>query len=208
MGEFLAVSAFMTEDADAVRAAAGRFFAAHFCPAATPAASPVTDDDVLLFPPANRWTVVMWPPYFADLAAVEPISRDLEVVASTVRIHDGDYWSHALVRDGVTVDRFASMPDYFTDDAREIARLADKYAGRASVVAEAVGCPVETIAPYFAGGGRAFAEDEFELDDPWVFVDFWGRIGVRYPEDVSAFAGRLRLTPGWLDKLPSGDAEL
>ena len=42
--------------------------------------------------------------------------RELRVLASIVRIHDGDYWSHALLRGGVILDRFASMPDYFTDD--------------------------------------------------------------------------------------------
>lgn len=227
MGEFVAVSAFRTEDADSVLAAAGRFFMANAW-LAKPGQNtePVTDNDVLGFPPVNGWTVVNWPSYFTELAAAEFISRDLAVLCSTVRIHDGDYWSHSLLRNGVTLDRFATMPDYFTDDPTEIARLTAKYAGQPAVIAEAVGCPVDDVAPYLVPVdledgedeegyyvvepemGRAFPDDEFELDSPWVFVDFWRRFGPRYPDDLSTYLWRLGLAEGWLDKLPGGDAEL
>lgn len=59
-----------------------------------------------------------------------------------------------------------------------------------------------------AAGVKAFPDDEFELDSPWVFVDFWRRFGPHHPEDLSTCAARLRLAPGWLDKLPTGDPEL
>jgi len=227
VGEFVAVSAFRTDDADRVLAAAGRFFSTNMWPAVrVEGAQEVTDDDVLVFAPVNGWTVVVWPGYFTELAAAEFISRDLSVLTSTVRIHDGDYWSHSLLRNGVMLDRFATMPDYFTDDPAEIARLTAKYAGRPAAIAEAVGCPVDQVAPYLMQVdledgedeegyyveepelGRAFPDDEFELDSPWVFVDFWRRLGPRYPANLSAYRGRLRLAAGWLDKLPGGDAEL
>lgn len=219
----MAVSAFRTGNADGVLTAAGRFFSTNTCLAEqVPDAEPVTEDDVLAFRPVNGWTVVMWPLYFTELAAAESISRDLGVLASTVRIHDGDYWSHALLRNGATLDRFATMPDYFTDDPIEVARLTAKYAGQPALVAETLGCPVEQVAPYLVQVnvedgedeegyyvvepeiGRAFPDDEFELDSPWVFIDFWRRIGPRYPDDSSARMGRLRLADGWLDKLPGG----
>ncbi|HEX5542440.1 MAG TPA: hypothetical protein VFX60_12915 [Micromonospora sp.] len=226
MGEFIAVSAFKTEDAGGVLAATGRFFSTNGWPAdAVENSEPVSGDDVRIFPPVNGWTVVVWPEYFLELAAVEFVSRDLGALASTVSIHDGDYWRHVLLRDGVTLDRFASEPGYFSDDPEDIARLATRYAGRPDLVAEAVGRPVEQVAPYLIhvpwddgededGSydaepelGRAFPDDEFELDSPWVFVDFWRRIGPRYPENLSPYADRLRLAPGWLEKLPHGDAE-
>jgi hypothetical protein len=56
--------------------------------------------------------------------------------------------------------------------------------------------------------GKAFPDDEFELDSPWVFVDFWRRLGPRYPQHPSASPARIRLASGWLNKLPAGDAEL
>jgi hypothetical protein len=218
MGEFITVSAVETKDEAAVLAAVGQFFESCSWPA-KPAGNtePVTEDDVLLFPPLNGWIVILWPGYFTELAAVEFISRELGVLASTVRIHDGDYWSHSLLHNGVTLDRFASMPDYFTDDPTEVARLKAAYAGQPAVVAEAVGCQTAQIAAYFVPVetegdqdemGKAFDDDEFELDEPWVFTDFWRRIGPVYPEDLLAFTGRLRLASGWLGKVPAGDAEL
>jgi hypothetical protein len=49
------------------------------------------------------------------------------------------------------------------------------------------------IAPYFATVGenhmgKAFADDEFELSNFWVFTDFWRRVGISYPADVSKTA--------------------
>ncbi|SFR26551.1 hypothetical protein SAMN04488564_11043 [Lentzea waywayandensis] len=214
MGEFTAATAFRVEDAGAVLAAAGRFFAEHSCPAAlVPDADPATEDEVQVFPPVNGWTVILWPAYFFELAAAEFMSLDLGALASTARIYDGDYWNHSLLRDGVLLDTFASMPDYFTDDADEVARLSAKYAGHPAVIAEAVGCPVGDLVPYLVHlgddeAGKAFPDDEFALDSPWVFVDFWRRFGPIYPEDLSSHVGRIRLAPGWLDKLPSGDAGL
>ena len=219
MGEFVTASAFRTEDSTALTEAIRGFFAAHSWPTAD-IAEPSTEDDVLIYPPKNGWTTVMWPAYFTELAAVEHISRVLGVLASTVAIHDGDYWRHVLWQDGVVLDRFAGIPDYFTDDEAEVARLSAKYRGQPAIVAEAVGVSVEQIAPYLVQIvleeeedeepelGRAFPDDEFELDSPWVFVDFWRRLGPGYPDDLSAIVAGIRLAPGWLRKLPVGDAEL
>jgi hypothetical protein len=58
----------------------------------------------------------------------------------------------------------------------------------------------EDIGPYFARprplrrvwarllgapahGVKAWPDDRFHLDDPWVFADFWNRLGITYPED-------------------------
>lgn len=227
MGEFVTVSAFRTEAISDVLDAVGRFFAEHGWRTDQPdEAQPATEDDVLIYPAAAGWTVVGWPGFFTELAAAQYVSRELGVLASTVRLHDGDYWSHSLLRDGVILDRFATMPDYFTDDPAEAARLTAKYAGRPAVVAEAAGVPLGQIVPYLVhvvsedaededgysveepAMGKAFPADEFDLDDAWVFVDFWRRLGIGYPSDIRAYAARLRLAPGWSGKVPAGDAEL
>jgi hypothetical protein len=49
--------------------------------------------------------------------------------------------------------------------------------------------------------GKAFPEDEFELDNPWVFIDFWRRLGIVYPEDGEEPQRCLRFTAGF-DGLP------
>ncbi|BEL04066.1 hypothetical protein Q0Z83_022570 [Actinoplanes sichuanensis] len=217
MGQFVTVSAFRVGDTAKVKDAAMSFFAARSWPAELVAAGePVVAEDVLIYAPVSGWTVIVWPGYFTELAAVEFMSRELNALASTVRIHDGDYWSHTLLRDGDTLDRFATMPDYFTDEPAEVERLRAKYAGRPAVVAETTGSPMADVAPYLvqadpvdeSSAGKAFVDDEFDLDDPWVFVDFWRRLGPRYPDDISAHQARIRPAADWVNKLSGGDAEL
>ena len=139
----------------------------------------------------------------------------------------GTFVTAVLLRDGVVLDRFASMPSYFTEDAGEIERLRAKYLGNAEVIADTVGCPVEQLALYLVHVdeeevedddegfddvepelGKAYPDDEFELDNPWVFVDFWRRFGPRYPDDMTSSVARVRPAPGWMNRLPVGDAEL
>jgi len=228
MGEFISVSAFQTDQTDRVLDAASRFFSASDCLAVQPEGIDVDHaNDVLVFAAAQGWTVVAWPSYFADAPAAVAISAELDLLASTVSIHDGDYWRHLLIRSGQVLDRFASMPDYFTDDPEEIAANAATWAGNATVVADAFHRHDTDVARYFVhditdaddggdeeeeepdpGLGGAFDDDEFDRAEPWVFVDFWRRIGITYPADVTAFAGRLRLAPGWSGRLPAGEEEL
>ncbi len=227
MGEFVTVTAFREDASAEVLNAVDLFFSSNGWPTARIVdTEPPTGDDVAIYPPEGGWTVVVWPGYFTELAAAEFISRAMGVLASTVRVHDGDYWSHSLLRNGVFVDRFATMPDYFTDDPEQVSRLKAKFAGQPALVARATGRPVEQIAPYLVHVeleqgeddegwddvepdlGKAFPDDEFDLDSPWVFVDFWRRLGIRYPQDEASPQARLRLAPGWSGKLPAGDAEL
>jgi hypothetical protein len=222
MGEFVAASAFQTDRVDQVQEAVEGFFAEHQWPAHRTGLGTAASDDVLIFAPVNGWTVVLWPTYFSDVPAAEFVSRALGVLASSAHIYDGDYWGHTLLRGGQVVDRFASMPDYFTDDAEEVAALARTWAGNPVAVAEAIGCSVADVAPYLvpividsgeddddldeepAGFGKALPDDEFDLDNPWVFVDFWRRLGITYPADMTGFANRIRLAANWLGKLPGG----
>jgi hypothetical protein len=143
--------------------------------------------------------------------AYPPVSQRLGGVGSAVTIHDGDYWTHTLLRDGQTLDRFASMPDYFANDPDAIARLVAKFVGNPAVVAATLGCPVDQVAPYLVHAmvtehldsllldgpdlDPAYADDEFDRESPWVFADFWRRAGITYPPDVSAYAAHLRLAP-------------
>ena len=97
--------------------------------------------------------MVLWPTYFAEVATAEHMSRDLGVLTRTARIYDGDYWIHSLP-DSVTLDGFVSMPDYFTDDVDEVARLSARYAGQPAVIADATGCPIGRLALYFVRIGE------------------------------------------------------
>lgn len=233
MGEFLAASAFRTQNADALCAAIAQFFSEHGYPAQRVEPGDPRDgsgNDAAVYEPAGAWCVVTWPTYMQDGPAVEAITTMLGTTASSIRVHDGDYWVHRLVENGRTLDRFASMPDYFAADPHspETARLAAEWAGHPGVLATALGAAESDIAPYLLqapalddededadhfeepGGswGKAFADDEHDRANVWVFVDFWRRIGITYP---AASDGRsmppkhlLRLPAGAALKLPQG----
>ncbi|MFI5934780.1 hypothetical protein [Actinoplanes sp. NPDC051494] len=220
MGLFLATSAFRTEDLDAVLDAVPIFFRTNSWPTEQITGNgAATADDIRVFAPENGWTVVLWPPSFIEEAAARFMSRGLGVLASSVRVHDGDYWRHVLLRDGDVLDRFASMPEYFTDDPGEVARLRARFAGHPAVVAAAVGCTTAQLAPYlvhadldhdgeFVDHGKAFPEDRSGVDNPWVFASFWAQFGPHYPDDPEADKARIRLAPGWMEGLPYRDGDL
>ena len=210
MGLFLTASAFRTTDTEAVRGAALAFFAELGWPAEVVPADD-TEDDVRVYPAEHGWTVVLWPEYFFEEPAVESISRALGVVTSAVHVYAGDYWVHTLLRDGEVLDRFASVPGYFSDDPD----LPLRYAGNAALIAEVTGARAADLEPYLIHLGDdddelgpAFPDDEFDLTDVWVFADFWRRVGPRYPDDIVGHAAQVRLAPGWQDKLPTGESEL
>jgi hypothetical protein len=213
MGVFLAVSAFRDRDVAEVTAALERFVADHGSSTGT---EPRPEDDVSVFAPVAGWTVVLWPPTFVghDPAAARHMSGTLGTVASTVHIYDGDYWAHRLFRAGEELDRSASTPAYWAESDEDAAQLRDAWTGDASLLASVVGT-AERLEPYLTPlndgdepPGKAFEGDEFELDDPWVFVDFWRHLGITYPADPTASAHRLSLATGWAGKLPAGDGEL
>jgi hypothetical protein len=213
MGLFLAASAFRDRDVDQVTAALEQFLADHGW---STDGDPRSEDEVRLFAPVGGWTVVLWPPYFNghDSIAARELSATLGTVASTVHIYDSDYWVHRLFRAGEELDRSASTPAYWAESEEEAIRLRAAWTGNAAVVADTVGRPAAGLEPYqtpLEDGdeppGKAFDDDENELDDPWVFVDFWRRLGITYPADPTAWARQLWLKSGWLGQLPA-DGEL
>jgi hypothetical protein len=204
MGEFVAVSAVRTGNLDAVGEAALDFFRTHSCAAEQIPATGRAQDaaDLRIYGPGDGWTVILWPQPFAELAAAEFVSRRLGTLVSSISLYDGDYWRHVLFRDGEVLDRFGNVPDYFAENEQDAARLRDKFGGQPAVVADAVGCPPERLAPYLV---RADLDED---TDPWIFVEFWRQFGPRYPEDLTEDRIRIRLAPDGLDKLPYGDGDL
>jgi hypothetical protein len=189
MGGFMALTALSVADTAAVTSAIGRYASEHGVSVEVLGPEFVDVPDVAtVSPPAGGWTVVAWPTHFAGLAGASAwLSSDFGTVASTVTFYDGDFWQHIVYRYGVERDRFTSMPDYFAEDPDEIAGLRREWAGNAEVLEELFGLPAASVAPYLTEPVRrlAFPDDEFELDDPWVFVDFWRRLGITYPDPAS-----------------------
>jgi hypothetical protein len=220
MGGFVSMTAVRRDDLDAVVDALTRYGAAHAVPAR--AVDPPTGDPphtAYVWAPTGGWTVVSWPGYFTGgTAAGRWLSDDADALVSSMEGHDGDFWMHVLWRGGLEVDRFASFPDYFTDDRAEGRRLAREWAGDPDAVAAAVGVPTEQVAPYllhphsagFFGRllarRRPFPDDSHVLGDFWVFTDFWRRMGITYPADDTAPVRAVTYADS--QALPSGGPSL
>ncbi len=216
MGHFLAVSAFRDQNVQSVSEAVIAY-SNHFdceCDLLT-ADEPNDACDALVFPPDNGWTVILWPSYFNiyDIELCRDVSSTLAAIVSTVHVYDGDYWAHALIESGTVRDVFASMPYYFAESPEDAARLTAQWSGNANVFGDVLGVSPDSIAPYFVhlpeDGSPldriAFSDDEFPLDDIWVFTDFWRRIGVSYPDPPTNFARILRFNRRFDRKLPSSN---
>lgn len=168
-----------------------------------------------LWAPRNGWIVTIWPTHFTGLNAVAQwLSGELTTLVSTIDVYDGDFWNHVLWRDGAEADRFSSWPDHFEADRHEAKRLKQEWAGRPDVLAESFGVPENHITPYlippYSSGvfgwwmrrRKPFPDDTTELADIWIFIDFWRRLGIHYPDAPPARS--IRFTGRGSDGLPVG----
>lgn len=140
------------------------------------------------------------------------VTRALGIVAVTVNVHDGDFWSMEVLRSGALIDRFSPWGDYFSED--EVTAAADrlKFQGDPAAVASVLECPVEVLKPYYRyvgdqAVGKAVPGDEFPLEDFWVFTDIWRRFGASYPTNPEVFAARARFARRFTTRLPTWNGE-
>lgn len=150
-----------------------------------------------------------------DAVFYQGLSQALGCLISTADIYDGGSWSHILVENGRLLDRFSSCPADHASAPHENERMRREWRGDAEVIAAHLNVTPDAIRPYLVhreiqaprrtrGGlqaalqwmgltGRqdlpsttkAFPDDEYTLDDCWVFVDFWRRLGISYPGEES-----------------------
>jgi hypothetical protein len=225
MGEFIDAAAVRAAPAPLAQALAG-YLADHGV-----AATEVSDPDfadILLYPSAGGWTLMLWPQGAggALTAAAEDLSRRLDAVASVISVFDGDFWSHVLFDRGDERDRFASMPNYFEEDPDRVEELRRRWAGHPAVVAATLDVPENQVAAYLVHESddaeaevdengayilpadyrpaMAFDDDASPIGGTWVFVDFWRRLGITYPNSQSDPLLGLELSSGWASRLPDG----
>jgi len=205
MGHFLAVSAFRPVTPENLASAIVGVASSFDVAASVVSGGPVEEDQAAVHATVGGWTVVIWPEGFNlhDIAVAAAVTGLIGGVASTVHIYDDDYWTHAVVQDGSVLDVFCSMPTYFDDDPA----LIERYAGRPQVVADAVAADPELVARYLrlakdAESEKAFDDDRFTIDDPWVFTDLWTRLGITYPDDSQDAVAIVQLGEGWTVALP------
>ena len=236
VGAFVSVTAFHTTDAAALSAAICDYVQAHGVTCNAVAVNDEFANNTLIFNPNNGWTVVFWPDYFVgfDVPIATALCRELHLLASVVFVEDGGYWAHVLIENGETLDRFCCHPAQMHTNPAEPPVDPQKWRGNAALLARKFGVPEASVAPYLRDldaeaeaakppkpgffkrffapapprffAGSAFKDDEYDLDDYDVFVDFWRRAGIHWPADMELAAPAFcwRFGEDFADKLPSG----
>lgn len=212
MGHFVAISAFQNCAPDALAAAIAADLAELDVKVAPRGGAEFSDADAAIFEPAGGWTIVFWPAMMLDQCICRRLTKRLDTLASTIHVHDGDYWTHVLFDRGVPVDRFASMPGYHEPELQE--QRSRDWKGDAARLARCFGVEASAIAPYLQFPDeledpmiRVFPDDSTDLHDPWVFVDFWRRCGLRYPVREDDPVQVLQISADVLEKLPCSEED-
>ena len=168
--------------------------------------------DILIMPPDNGWTLVFWPSdfYGHDAAAAEYLSKALDAIGFAVRVYEDEFWQYDLFKRGEKLDFYWSRPRFF--DPEMSLKQTKFYKGKASALVQNFDIDLKTISPYLINVEEILEEDEeilahpkddAPLQDPFVFIDFWAKLGLSYPEELDGYVARVRLEENYEEKLPT-----
>jgi hypothetical protein len=189
MGLFLALSGVIgVNEIDVVTALSGYAKAKHgiFRP------EPRTheDDDTLVVYSAHGNTSLLFPQNSTDWWDVsQALSLLLKRSVLSLHIHDGDFWMYILYRNGVQIDGFNPIPDYWIEDISNEER--ESYKGNAAVVCKCIpGIQPGAIEKYFVTWNvdsdeelKAYPEDKYPCGTDWQMLDFMEKLSLPYPLD-------------------------
>lgn len=121
----------------------------------------------------------------------EALSRALLRPVMLLYIYDGDQWGYYFYENGLQLDHFNPMPDYFGEVAKE---ERDNMAGNAALIASYFGISVEEITKYLrfwiddmSSQEKAYPDDEFDQGYCWQMADFMRKIGFPYEEEENTY---------------------
>lgn len=213
MGLFLATTAFRSNSVEDTVAAISDYLASHEVKhQMKEEAWPLSEaTDAMVFAPRNQWVVVLWPNYFNihDFPMLTTIGNARGWLISGVHVYDGDYWEHLAVRGPERLHEFSSRPTYWSDVPEELERAA-RFDNNPARLSAALEMPGNALQPYMVDAAgipdtaKAHADDQFELANIWVFIDFWKRMGIIYPDPPNNPTAVVRLSKGFAKRLPSG----
>jgi len=170
--------------------------------------------DCQIFENQKDWTIILWPEFFNihDQPLARRLAGERGWFVSTISVYDGDYWMHLCCKGAQELHRFCSWPTYWAGEDEATVAEALNFDIEPSRLAVEVGVESSMIQPYLvdveplmrAEPVKAHEDDEFPLQNMWVFTDFWRRMGVIYP-DLSKIrpVRTLRLAPGFSSRLPT-----
>lgn len=215
MGHFLAVSAFRTESVEDVITSICDYLKTHKAPAQRRMLPVNSDDytDAVIYEPRDGWCVVLWPSYFCshDFPLVRSVSDAMATAASTIHVYDSDYWEHLFRYESRDVHLFCSRPYYWKEDNIDLTEQILAYNSDPAEFCAILGMAKSTVKPYLVDADKqelsskkAFEDDEYSIDNFWVFVDFWRRLGISYPNPPDKNnAAVLRLPSDFTNILPA-----
>ena len=146
-----------------------------------------------LAPASNTWSSVN---LHLNSNLAESLSAELSRLAASpaiiVREYDETAWGYCIFEAGVLRNCFWNIPWV-------VEVLPESCAGDVDLVSSLFGVPANSVAPYLmqfpdnGPEGKAFDNDQFALNNPWVRIDFMRRLGLAYPEPGRAPFGRYVL---------------
>ena len=124
-----------------------------------------------------------------DFSRVSSLSKELDVAAFGLHIHDDDLWMYQFYVSGELVDRFNPIPEYWEEVSAD---EKSKWKGDADLISRHwPEVKSEQIAKYlqfhhspgFDSQVKAYSTDKFEPWDAWQVCDFLKKLGTPYPAD-------------------------
>jgi hypothetical protein len=114
------------------------------------------------------------------------ISKDLNALVFSFHIHDGDLWMYVLYNNGIIIDQFNPIPDYWDDGISD--EEIDSWSGEATVVANHIPYIDENdINKYLVRWDldaeeqiKAYPTDEYPQED-WQIIDFMKKLRLPFP---------------------------
>jgi hypothetical protein len=156
--------------------------------------SNIQDDELLIVADSKQGNItVMYPNGFLNWDNVSQFLSDtLQKPVFSFHIHDSDLWMYLLFDNGVQIDQFNPIPDYWNEDSNDDFDL-QSWAGNAKIISQHwPNIRPEKIEKYLirwenyideASNMKAYPEDEFEAGIDWQMADFMAKVGLVLPAD-------------------------
>lgn len=117
----------------------------------------------------------------------QELSAELACPVMLCYIYDGDYWGYYFYENGMEIDSFSPIPDYFEEISDE---ERQRFAGNSKVIAQYFNVDEQKIKNYLQQwsddmldseeSSTAYEDDEFSIGEDWQLTDFMRKIGYPY----------------------------
>ncbi|TFG17358.1 MAG: hypothetical protein EU531_03625 [Promethearchaeota archaeon] len=143
-----------------------------------------------IYQPQNRWTVIIFNNCHFDEKEISLfLSLELQTLVSLVEVLDSEVWYYFIFYNGKQVDQFCSNPEEY-----EQKENYNFFRGNLKKLAFYFEVDETSFAPYLTLVTsedrtdlifkKAYRDDIYSLGDEWIFIDFWKRLGIKYPKTL------------------------